>query len=127
VPADRCRQVDVARQCGLIAAELTHTDLTMQSVCNTVRTLRNETAAAVKAIEAKNPNVTIEELMLLVSGKIGRNAYVTGEGFKGLPSAGHALAFIDRGKPLAATVGPLEHQIRQALEHLPYPSAQHCS
>jgi NADH:quinone reductase (non-electrogenic) len=99
----------------LIEAEPTDTDLCMQSVRNTVRTLRNETTAAVKEIEAQNPDVTIQDLMPLVAGKIGRNAYVTGDWSRGLLAAGQSLAFVDRIEPLADIVGRFERDMRQAL------------
>lgn len=103
----------------LIDAQPTDTDLCMQSVRNTVRTLRNETTLAVKAIEAENRQVTIQELMPLVSGKIGRNAYVTGDWSKGLLAAGHSLAFVDRIEPLAAIIARFEDEMRLALARLP--------
>jgi nitronate monooxygenase len=56
--------------------------------------------------------------MPLVSGRIGRQAYVSGDWSKGLLSAGHALAFVDRLEPLAAIVGRLEAQLREALQRL---------
>jgi nitronate monooxygenase len=87
----------------------------MQSLRNTVRTLRNETTAAVKEIEAQNPNVTIQDLMPMVAGKLGRNAYVTGDWSKGLLSAGQSLAFVDRIEPLADIVRRFESDMRQAL------------
>lgn len=102
----------------LVDAEPTDTDLCMQSVRNTVRTLRNETTAAVKAIEAQNPHVTIEDLMPLVAGKVGRNAYVTGDWSKGLLAAGHSLAFVDRIEPLADIVRRFEVDMRQALRRV---------
>jgi len=103
----------------LIEAQPTDTELTMHSVRNTVRTLRNETTAAVKAIEASNPNVTIQDLLPLVAGRIGRNAYVTGDWSKGLLAAGHSLAFIDRIEPMAAIVARLEAEMAQAVARLP--------
>lgn len=109
--------VDYKRR--LIDALPTDTDLCMQSLGNTVRTLRNETTAAVKALETGNPQVTIQDLMPLVAGKIGRNAYVTGDWSKGLLAAGHALAFVDRIEPLADIVARLEHDMRRALQRLP--------
>src|SRR5690606_29201251 len=93
-------------------------DLCMQTVRNTVRTLRNETTALVKAMEAENPNVTIAELMPLVSGQIGRNAYKTGDWSRGLLAAGHALAFVDRAEPLAAIVARLEAEMLRAGQRL---------
>jgi len=102
-----------------VEAGPTDTELIMQSVRNTVRALRNETTAAVKALEAERPDVTIQELLPLVSGKIGRNAYVTGDWSKGLLAAGQALAFTDRIEPLAAIVARLEDELRLALGRLP--------
>ncbi|MBP0594972.1 nitronate monooxygenase [Paraburkholderia sp. LEh10] len=102
----------------LVEAGPTDTDLCMQTVRNTVRTLRNDTTAAVKEIEAQNPEVTIQDLMPMVSGKIGRNAYVTGDWSKGLLAAGQSLAFIDRIEPLADIVRRFESDMRQAVSRL---------
>lgn len=103
----------------LVEAQATDTELTMQSVRNTVRTLRNETTDAVKALEAANPALTIQELMPLVSGRIGREAYVTGDWRKGMLAAGQSLAFIDRIEPLAAIVDRFERDLHGALARLP--------
>ncbi|MFP3557034.1 nitronate monooxygenase [Paraburkholderia sp. SIMBA_049] len=102
----------------LVDAGPTDTELSMQSLRNTVRTLRNETTAAVKEIEAQNPNVTIQDLMPMVAGKIGRNAYVTGDWSKGLLSAGQSLAFVDRIEPLAEIVRRFERDMWQAMGRL---------
>jgi nitronate monooxygenase len=99
----------------LVEAGPTDTDLCMQSVRNTVRTLRNETTAAVKELEVRNPEVTIQDLMPMVAGKIGRNAYVTGDWSKGLLAAGQSLAFVDRIEPLADIVSRFESDMRRAL------------
>lgn len=99
----------------LVEAGPTDTDLCMESVRNTVRTLRNETSAAVKAFEARNDNVTIQDLMPMVSGKVGRDAYVTGDWKKGLLAAGQSLAFTDRIEPLADIVHRFERDMRQAM------------
>ncbi|MCP3728548.1 nitronate monooxygenase [Paraburkholderia sp. CNPSo 3272] len=104
----------------LIEAEPTDTDLCMQSVRNTVRTLRNETTAAVKEMEAQKPDVTIQDLMPLVAGEIGRNAYVTGDWSRGLLAAGQSLAFVDRIEPLADIVGRFERDMRQALARVAF-------
>jgi nitronate monooxygenase len=102
----------------LVDAGPTDTELSMQSLRNTVRTLRNETTAAVKEIEAQNPDVTIQDLMPMVAGKIGRNAYVTGDWSKGLLSAGQSLAFVDRIEPLAEIVRRFERDMWQAMGRL---------
>ena len=103
----------------LVEAQPTDTDLCMHSVNNTVRVLRNETTKAVRAMEAADPEgLTIQDLMPLVAGYIGRQAYVSGDWTKGLLSAGHALAFVDRLEPLAEIVARLEQQMHEAQQRL---------
>lgn len=94
------------------------TALTMHTVRNTVRTLANETTAAVAAMEAENPNITIQDLLPLVSGKIGREAYRTGDVSRGMLSAGHALGFTDALQPMADIIARLESEARTALGRL---------
>ncbi|SOY97296.1 Nitronate monooxygenase [Cupriavidus taiwanensis] len=102
----------------LIEAQPTDTDLCMQSVRNTVRSLRNETTATVKAMESENPNITIQELMPYVAGKIGRNAYVTGDWQHGILSAGHALAFVEQREPLKGIVSRLTSEMSEAINRV---------
>ncbi len=101
-------------------AEATERDtaLTMASVRNTVRTLANETTQAVAKMEMDNPNVTIAELMPLVSGKIGRQAYETGDVSRGLLSAGHALGLTNAVTPMAEIFQQIEQEIQHALGRL---------
>jgi nitronate monooxygenase len=108
--------VDYKRR--LVEAGPADTDLCMASVRNTARALRNETTAAVREIEAQNPNVTIQDLLPWVAGKVGREAYVTGDWSKGLLAAGQSLAFVDRIEPLADIVKRFEADMRQAVSRL---------
>lgn len=85
---------------------------------NTVRTLANETTAAVTKMETDNPNVTIAELMPLVSGKIGRKAYETGDVSRGLLSAGHALGLTNAVAPMAEIFAELEREVMVSLGRL---------
>ena len=103
---------------ALVAARETDTALTMQSVRNTVRTLANDTTAIVAEMETRMPDITIQDLMPYVSGKIGREAYRTGDVSKGLLSAGHALGFVDRVAPMARIVAQLEHEAIAARDRL---------
>lgn len=108
--------VDYKRR--LIDAQPTDTELCMHTVGNTVRTLRNETTRAVKAIEASNPAVSIADLMPFVSGQVARSAYLTGDWSQGLLAAGQSLAFVDRIEPLAAIVGRLASEMDVALKRV---------
>jgi NAD(P)H-dependent flavin oxidoreductase YrpB (nitropropane dioxygenase family) len=103
---------------ALVEATERDTALTMASVRNTIRTLANDTTAEVARMERENPNVTIQDLMPLVSGTIGRQAYATGDVSKGMLSAGHALGLTDRIEPMAAIIARIEREAREAMGRL---------
>lgn len=103
---------------ALIAATERDTALTLHSVRNTIRTLRNETTDIVREMEARDPNIGIEALMPYVSGAIGRKAYETGDVSRGLLSAGQALGLTDHVAPLADIVAQLENEALTALARL---------
>ena len=102
----------------LVEATERDTELTMSSVRNTTRTLRNETTDAVLKLEREKHDVTIADMMHLVSGKIGREAYRTGDWSKGLLSAGHALAFTDAIEPMSAIIDRIADEAEAALQRL---------
>ncbi|MGY9048383.1 hypothetical protein P775_27040 [Puniceibacterium antarcticum] len=103
---------------ALVAAGERDTALTMGSVRNTIRTLKNETTAIVAALEAENPDIGIEALMPHVAGAIGRRAYETGDTSQGMLSAGQALGLLERSEPLADIVRQLEAEALRALSRL---------
>jgi len=88
--------------------------LTMGSVRNTIRTLANETTVEVARMEAESPDVTIQELLPLVSGQIGRKAYQTGDVSRGMLSAGHALGLTDKVEPMADIIARIEAEAETA-------------
>ncbi len=102
----------------LIEATESDTALIMSSIRNTVRALNNETTDEVQALEAEMKGVTIQDLLPLIAGKIGREAYVTGDTRRGVLSAGHALAFVNQIEPLADIVATLENQASAAFERI---------
>lgn len=99
----------------LIAAKETDTALIMSSLKNTVRALANETTAEVQTIERTEENITIQRLLPLISGTIGKQAYETGDCRKGVLSAGHSLAFVQDITPLNDIVTELETQALDAI------------
>ncbi len=103
---------------ALVDATERDTALTMSSVRNTIRTLANETTAEVARIERENPAVTIQDLLPLVAGRIGREAYRSGDVSKGMLSAGHALGLTDRIEPMADIIARFEGEARGALTRL---------
>lgn len=103
---------------ALVDATERDTALTMSSVRNTIRTLANETTAEVARIERETPGVTIQDLLPLVSGKIGREAYRTGDVSRGMLSAGHALGLTDRIEPMADIIARIEAEALTAMGRL---------
>jgi len=95
---------------ALVKANERDTALTMGSVRNTIRTLANETTAEVARMEVENPDISIHDLLPLVSGQIGRKAYQTGDVSRGMLSAGHALGLTDRIEPLADIIARMESE-----------------
>ncbi len=103
---------------ALVDASERDTILTMGSVRNTIRTLANETTAEVAKLEADNPDITIQDLLPLVSGQIGRKAYETGDVTRGMLSAGQSLGLTHKIEPMAEIVRSLENEMRSAMSRL---------
>lgn len=103
---------------ALVASNERDTALTMSSVRNTIRTLRNETTEIVAELEDRTPKPNIAELMPYVAGSIGRDAYISGDVSRGLLSAGQSLGLVDDVAPLADIVRQLENEASSALERL---------
>lgn len=103
---------------AIAAASERDTSLTMQSVRNTIRTLRNRSTETVAQLEAENPAVGIEALMPYVAGRIARDGYETGEIDWGMYSAGQAMGLTAGPEPLAAIVDRIEAEALAALARL---------
>lgn len=101
----------------LIAASERDTELILGSLRNTMRVLRNETSARAREIEAAGQG-SLETLLPIVSGKIGRAAYESGDWTQGALAVGQAVAFADRIEPLAAIVERLQKQMENCWERL---------
>lgn len=99
------------------AARESDTILVMQSVRNTMRILRNQTAEAVAEIEARGEG-SLETLLPLVAGRIGREAYVSGDTSRGALAMGQALAFTNTIEPLADIVASLMREAVAATDRL---------
>ena len=101
----------------LIEAKETDTTLVLQSLRNTLRALTNDTIAEVQKIEAESPG-DLEALMPHISGKVGKEAYETGDWTKGALSVGQSVTFADKIEPLADIVRNIETEATSALERL---------
>ncbi len=103
---------------ALVDASERDTALTMHTVRNTIRTLRNETTDLVAKLEQENPEIGFEGLREHVAGTVGRKAYDTGDVSRGMLSAGHALGLTDKIEPMAEIVARLEAQAEAAAQRL---------
>lgn len=101
---------------ALVRATENDTALGMHTIRNTIRALANDTMAELRAIETERPDVGIEELMPLISGKIGRRAYESGDVSRGVLSAGQSLGAINETEPLASIVRRMGAELTQALD-----------
>jgi len=102
----------------LIEANETDTTLIMSSIRNTVRALSNNTTREVLNLEQENPQISVEQLMPLISGKIGLKAYENGNWEQGVLSAGHSLAFVNKVETLASIVSTMEDQALDAFSRV---------
>ena len=103
---------------ALVDATERDTALTMHTVRNTIRTLRNETTDVVAKLELENPEIGFEGLRAHVAGTVGRKAYETGDVSRGMLSAGHALGLTDKIEPMAEIIARLEAQAEAAAGRL---------
>lgn len=101
----------------LVEAQETDTTLVMQSLRNTLRALRNETTERIQAVEQEKPG-DLAALMPLIAGKLGRQAYETGDMRLGALSLGQSVVFADRVEPFAAIVARIEEEAERALARL---------
>ncbi|HYG91356.1 MAG TPA: nitronate monooxygenase [Azospirillum sp.] len=101
----------------LVEARETDTTLVMQSLRNTLRALRNETIERIQEVEKESPG-DLAALMPLISGKLGRQAYETGDMRLGALSLGQSVVFADRVEPFAAIVARIEAEAERALKRL---------
>jgi NAD(P)H-dependent flavin oxidoreductase YrpB (nitropropane dioxygenase family) len=103
---------------ALVDATERDTALTMHTVRNTIRTLRNETTDVVAKLELENPEIGFEGLRAHVAGTVGREAYEKGDVSRGMLSAGHALGLTDNIEPMAEIILRLEAQAEAAASRL---------
>ncbi|MBI3445026.1 MAG: nitronate monooxygenase [Magnetospirillum sp.] len=100
----------------LIDADETETTLILSSLRNTARVLRNQTSATVQELEAAGAGIDL--LLPHIAGKVGREAYRSGDWTRAALSVGQSVAFADRVEPLCAIINRFETEARAALARL---------
>lgn len=101
----------------LVGLDETQTALILGSLRKTQRTLANEKAKLVAALEREHGG-DIEMLFPHIAGKLARRAYETGDYEQAVLSLGQSVAYADRIEPLADIVARLEDEARAALARL---------
>lgn len=77
----------------MVTANETDTMTILRSIRNTERVRKNKDAETVLELEGKG--ATLEELLPIISGKVGREAYLSGDLEKGVIACGQAVGLIE--------------------------------
>ncbi len=86
----------------IVKANETDTMLILRSIRNAARVMRN--AAAQKALEMENRGASLEELLTVVGGQIGRKALLEGDVDGGTFAIGQAVGLIHEIKPVKEVI-----------------------
>lgn len=97
----------------LVRATESSTTLVMQSLRNTTRALANETTSTIQLMEKEG--ASLGDLMPFISGRLGRETYVSGDGAKGVLSVGQAIGFADRIEPLSEIIRRIEVEMLNSI------------
>lgn len=97
----------------LVRATESSTTLVMQSLRNTTRALANETTSTIQLMEKEG--ASLGDLMPFISGRVGRETYVSGDGAKGVLSVGQAVGFADRIEPLSEIIRRIEAEMLNSI------------
>lgn len=100
----------------ILASTERSTILAQKSIRNMVRVADN--GAARKCLEMESQGATIQELMSVIAGKNGKEAYETGDVDKGLFPLGEGCSLIHDVKPVAQIMEDLIAEMNEALDRL---------
>ena len=88
-----------------------------KAIRNMIRVAHNEAADQCLEME-KKPGVTLQDLMPIISGAVGREAYRTGDTSKGMFSVGQDIGLISDVKPAKEIVEELVRDAAAAADRL---------
>ncbi len=100
----------------LVQAQETDTIVVERSIRNPARIIKNEAALTVAEMEKKG--ATLEELIPVISGKVGREAYLSGDINRGCIACGQVVGRIYEIKSIAEIINDIITQAEQVLEKL---------
>ncbi len=100
----------------MLEAQETDTMIVERSIKNPARVRKNKAAFEVLAMEEKG--ATLEELMPLIAGKVGLQAYLSGDLDIGVIACGQVVGLIDDIPSAYDLVRRIESEAREVLQHL---------
>ncbi len=100
----------------LVQAQETDTIVVERSIRNPARIIKNESALMVANMEKEG--ATLEELLPIISGKVGREAYLSGDVNRGCIACGQVVGRIYEIKSIAEIINDIMTEAEQVLEKL---------
>ncbi len=100
----------------LIQAQETDTIVVERSIRNPARIMKNEAALTVASMEQQG--ATLEELLPIISGKIGKDAYLSGDTHSGCIACGQVVGRIYEIKSISEIINDIMSQAEQTMEKL---------
>lgn len=100
----------------MIQAEETDTIIIERSIKNPARVRKNKSAYEVLKLEEKG--ATLDELMPIIAGKVGLEAYISGDLDKGVIACGEVVGLIDDIPSAKELVERIEREAEEIIENL---------
>lgn len=100
----------------IVTANETDTTLILRSIRNPTRVVRN--AAAQKVLEMERRGASLEELLTVISGQIGRKALLEGDLDGGTFAIGQVIGLIHDIKPVAKVINDIMEEAEQVYQRL---------
>jgi nitronate monooxygenase len=92
------------------------TTILLRSINNPMRVMENETSKKVREIEARG--TTLEEMLTYASGKVGREAYASGDTNIGVIAVGEAVGLIDEIKSIKEIMEDIIAEAQEVMSRL---------
>ncbi len=93
------------------------TILCQKAIRNMIRTAHNQAADECLEME-KKPGVTLQDLMPIIAGAVGKEAYASGDTSKGMFAVGQDIGLIDDVKPAAEIIKEMVEEACASIDRL---------
>lgn len=100
----------------MVNAQVTDTMVVERSIRNAARIMKNEAARIVARMEAEG--ATLEDLLPVIAGRVGREAYLSGDLDRGAIACGQAVGRIREIKPVAEIMEDILSEAKAVVERL---------